>query len=516
MDTKDLNFDYREKMIGLKDSLLNSKKYWIIYILFLVIFCLSRFTMGNYLNPKLEIAAFIILALAGIFCIAYYNSNNKEIYKTTFIVILIFGIICSFITPICLVPDEVEHFSRSDLTSNGDFLPNYQNGSYMISQSVIDLTKVGLNHLKNGGDLMHTENSTIFDTDADTKPINNTLVPYPSAFAQNPFFGYLAPGLGILIAKLLDLNAIWMLWLGRIFNVLLYASLAAYAVKKTPILKVPFFVMVCIPSVIFSGASVSIDAFINGIGFVTIAYFFHLYKSPENSLNVENLVKFSLLVLLIGMCKVTCFAFIFLLLFIPKKNFEQDKYYYYGFICVVLLGIVALLWSKYYANPGFFKSFRTQKWAVYDVNSTQQISYILSHKTQSIIELLHLPNYFTDDLTFRWVHYNSIYLLFFGAVCLMYPHPRFNIKTRLGALLVSAMIYVGTYIVLLLTWTPVGNITEIAGVQQRYFFTIFPLIPFIFGFNHMDGDTTELDFYIVVISLAFLAFLLLHLILELY
>ena len=78
------------------------------------------------------------------------------------------------------------------------------------------------------------------------------------------------------------------------------------------------------------------------------------------------------------------------------------------------------------------------------------------------------------------------------------------------------MIYVGTYIVLLLTWTPVGQIEDISGVQQRYFFSIFPLIPFIFGFNHMEGDTTELDSYIIMISLAFIACLLLNLILKLY
>lgn len=516
MNKESLNLDLHDMLEKLKNGFINSKKYWIIYLMFLMIYCLSTFEMGNYSHPMLEIAVFAIVSIAGILCISYFNSNNKEIYKTTFIVILIFGLLCCFITPICFVPDEVEHFSRADLTSHGDFLPNYQNNSFMISQSVIDLTAVGLNHLKNGGDLMHQENSTIFDTTADTEPINDTLVPYRSAFAQNPFFGYLAPGIGILIAKLLDLNSIWMLWLGRIFNVLLYASLVAYAVKKTPVLKVPMFVMACIPSIIFECSSLSIDAFINGIGFIIIAYFFYMYKSPEKSLNTKDLVKFSLLVLLIGLCKVTCFAFIFLLLFIPRKNFEDKKYYYYGFICIAALGIIALLWSKYYATPGFFKSFRTQKWLVYNINSTQQVSYIMSHKTQSVIELLKIPNYFTNDLDFKWVHYNSLYLLFFGAVCLMYPHPRYNVKTRVGALLVSAMMYVGTYVVELLTWTPIGQLNDISGVKQRYFFTLFPLIPFIFGFNHMEGDTTELDSYIVMIAIAFVACLVLNLIITIY
>ena len=98
----------------------------------------------------------------------------------------------------------------------------------------------------------------------------------------------------------------------------------------------------------------------------------------------------------------------------------------------------------------------------------------------------------------------------------MYPHEKINLKSRIGALIVLLMIYVGTYIVLLLTWTPVGQLNDIAGVQARYFYTLFPLIPFIFGFNHMSGDKLELDNYIIVITVVFVAFTILNIILGIY
>lgn len=511
----DIKENIENNWVELKSNLVNTKKYWILFLLLIVFHCLIRFGFDNYAHPKLELVTLLLISIIGVLSIAYYKSDNKSLYKTAFVVILMFGIICSVITPICIIPDEIEHFARADITSSGDLFPHHENNSFQVSQSVLDLTARGVMHLKSGAEKMDHDNSSILRTDADTKPINDTKVPYRNAFAQNPFFGYLPQALGIFIAKLLDLNAIWMLWLGRMFNVLLYASLAAVAIKKTPILKVPLFVMACIPTMIYIGASMSIDSFINGMGLIVIAYFFNMYKSPKGSLNERNLLIFSLLVLLIGMCKVTCFAFIILLVFLPRDRFE-GKNYYYGFLCVALLAVIALLWSKFYANPGFFESYRLQKWIVYDVNSTQQVDYMLAHKKEAIIEIFRIPNYFENDLAFSWVHMTPVYLMFLGAVGLLYPHEKINLKSRIGAFIVLMMIYVGTYIVLLLTWTPVGQLNEIAGVQARYFYTLFPLIPFIFGFNHMSGDKLEMDNYIIAITIAFVAFTVLNIILGIY
>lgn len=511
--------DNHEKNIlfDLKNSFIESKKYWIIYLVILLLFFFIKFEMNNYTHPKMEIFAFIILAISGIFCISFYLGHNsdEELYKTVFIVILIFGILCAFITPILYTPDEVEHFVRAEMTSNGVVFPDYENGSFLTIQSTLDLIEDSKIHYSNGFDETGFENSTIFLTDADTQPINYTLIKYPSAFAQNPFYGYLAPAIGICIAKLFDLNAIWLMWLGRIFNVILYAGLAAIAIKKTPILKIPMAVIACFPFAIFLGASFSIDSLINGLGLLTVSYFFYLYKSPKNSLEINNIIKFSILVFLIGTCKLTCFALILLILFVPRSNFKEKKYYYFGFLVVILLGIIALLWSKFYANPGFLQSWRYNKWMVHHMNSTQQIDYILNHKREFLVEVLNMPNFIENDLSFN-LRRDSIYLLFFGAVCLLYPHEKYETKTKIGALLVCAIIYIGTYITFILSWTKVGHFELLSGVQPRYFYPMMSLIPFIFGFNYMQGDKTRIDNYIIMIIIAFISCLLMGMVISIY
>lgn len=127
---------------------------------------------------------------------------------------------------------------------------------------------------------------------------NQTPAYFVQAFLHNPFYGYLAPGFGIFIARILNLNTIWMLWLGRICNLVLYASITSLAIKKTPILKVPMFFMALIPLAMFQGSSVSIDALINSLGFYTIAYALYLIKSPENSIESKELIIFSIIILL--------------------------------------------------------------------------------------------------------------------------------------------------------------------------------------------------------------------------
>ena len=523
MDGINLNRTILEKLSNTKYNIIMSKKYCLLYLLLIILASLSMFTMKNYLNPVMGIFTFITVSLLGIFCISYYYKNNdsKNIFKVVFIVVLTFGIVCSFLTPICYVSDEVEHFVRSEMTSRGELIPVYEEGSYTTIQSTLDLIEDSKETRDTGFDHISGKKATIFKTDADTQPINLTPAKYPSAFAENPFYGYLPQAIGMFIAKLFDLNSIWLLWLGRIFNTLLYASLVAIAVKKTPILKIPLFIVALMPLSIYQIASVSIDSMINGLGILMIAYFFYMYKSPDNSLSIKHIITFALIGLLFGLCKTTNFVFIFLILFIPKQNFK-GKLYYYNFIMIGVIGLIALLWARY-AHPILINSFRGPYNIINNINSTSQLNFIIQHPIDFIISVLQIPTtYIESDLLFNsrglWFNpFNSLYLMFIGSVILFYPKEKFNPFSRLGALLVSIMLYYGTYISFLFIWTPVGQLNPISGVQHRYFIPLFALFPFIFGINNnTNNNTHEIDFYLITIAIAFLASMLIASVVAIY
>ena len=108
-------------------------------------------------------------------------------------------------------------------------------------------------------------------------------------YEQNPFYLYLAQAIGIDLAKLLNLNQISMLWAGRLFNLLLYASFTFIAIKKTPILKVPMAVVATFPLAIVQAASFSSDSFIFSFSFIVIAYLLYMYKAKEGSLTKKEI-----------------------------------------------------------------------------------------------------------------------------------------------------------------------------------------------------------------------------------
>ena len=157
-----------------------------------------------------------------------------------------FGLICALLVPICGVSDELEHLTRSEITSEGVILPHwtgydigvdslYNHTENEKTSSVIN-EGAGYRTIGSMGffESVYDEEVTIQATPHDTDKINYTPMIQNSAFEQNPFYGYLPQAIGILIAKFLDLNVIWILWLGRRCNLIFYAGLVSIAIKKVP------------------------------------------------------------------------------------------------------------------------------------------------------------------------------------------------------------------------------------------------------------------------------------------
>ena len=505
-----------------KDSILKSKKYLIIFLLIFGILSISMFGIDNFNHPKMEILVFILVSIIGIFCIIFYSNHDddSELYKTAFLIIVLIGLLFCFLNPICNVSDELEHLARADITSNGILMPEYINNSYVVDSDIPNF---------------FSKNKTLplFEFTGDLEKIDRSTSTHPSAFQQNPFYGYLPQAIGIFIAKLLDLNVIWILWLGRICNLLCYAGLVALAVKKSPILKVPIIALSCIPINIYQAASVSIDAIFIGLGILAISYFFSMYKSEDNSLNYKNISCFSIICLLLGLCKLPFLATILLIFAVPHRKFTQDKKnIIYVLLSVIAVIIIGVAWSKY-AAPSYLNSWRLHYSVIHNFNSTQQANYIIKHPTDFIVGVFHLPDYLMKILTGFTVacicdkHANiyygsdflkSVYLIFISSLWLLYPiSSKINIKSRIVSFFTCVIIYIGTGIIQIITWSPVGDFFSVI-IHARYFSPLFVLIPFVFGMNtdKDNFDTSEVDMYIILLTIAFIGAMLMQIIVRYY
>ena len=115
------------------------------------------------------------------------------------------------------------------------------------------------------------------------------------------------------------------------------------------------------------------------------------------------------------------------------------------------------------------------------------------------------------------VHYCDSYplvvasILAFGGVTLLaYPkNIRFRRKTKIGALLIILMIYIGTGFIQLLTWASVGFLN--LGITTRYFIPLFALFPVMISIKskRLAKIRDSYDGYAMVLTVAFMAVMIL-------
>ena len=469
-------------------NLNNYKKSLIILLLSIIIINIVIFNRANF-KSSFFILTLIYTSICGIVSLYYYN-KTKNIERTVFMIIVLFGLLCVFLSPINSVSDEGEHFMRSEITSHGDFFPQYiTQGNKSGFMSIDSLAHMPMDQ-------------TFFETNSwNTQPINTTPHLVNSAFEQNPFYAYLAQAIGIDLAKLLNLNQISMLWAGRFFNLLLYASFTFIAIKKTPILKVPMAVVAAFPLAIVQAASFSSDSFIFSFSFIVIAYLLYMYKAKEGSLTKKEIGIFTILVIILGFSKVTLGGFALLILIVPKSNFKNPKDKYLGFLSIFITLIALLIWAKFYAVGSISHSWRASLFAQKHVNANDQIKYLLSD-AHGIITFLQIGNQIPvqiDALSKLYTNYNNfplfniIYALFFILFCLFYQiEDKIKRNTRIITAFSLFIIIFGTYLVQYLTWAPVGakDLIE-SGVVPRYFFPILVLITLIIKYKNSRIKNNE-------------------------
>lgn len=487
---------------------LENKKYFIvIYALLLSLFSAYFLYRAHFPNPDFEIAMFCILLLAGIVSIIYYTKKNEELHKVAFVLIMTFGIISLFLTPIVDVSDESEHFVRSEIVSTGELSTDYVPIPNTTAYGYETINSVDI-FFKNAG-------TNVFNTNVDDAKIDYSPTYITFAFAQNPFYAYLAQGLGVFLAKCLDLNAIWMLWLGRFFNLLLYGAIITLAIKKAPILKFQLLVVSMLPLAIYQAASISCDGLFSALAILAFAYFLYFYKTPK--ISWKDLTIFYIAIVLCGLLKSPYLALSLLIFLVPNNHFIDKKQNIISKLCILLVLGIGLAWSSY-ATTQLANSWRGEFFAKNNVSASGQIEYLLSNPLIALQRLgetytTALPTivdrffYFSNDVR----DYSSTLLagLYFIFICLFsvfYPvDEKFELKPRIKGFVICALIYGGVMAVQYLTWSPVGGDDVTRGVFSRYFMPLLIFLPFIFGIGNKKIDRKTLDVLVLTISISFVS-----------
>ena len=313
------------------------------------------------------------------------------------------------------------------------------------------------------------------------------------------FVAYTPAAIGIIMGKALRLSFFHTFLLSKMVILCTYVLLMYFAIKKLKNGKVLLAVIGLSTTTMFMASSMSYDFWV--IGFTTLGYSFFIseLQNRDKKLEYRNIIMMNICFLLGIAPKAIYFVIMFVLLFMPVDKFKdkkQRRIYYSIIVGVAIFLMMTFLLQMLINSPGTGDSRGGS-----DVNSTEQIKYILSNPIEYSGTLLNfLKDYLNLDYASEFI--SSMAYMGYGigtAITLMLIAALMYIdrgeeKVRMPYVRASYFFSAAVCVVLVATalyisFTAVGA-DYIAGCQPRYLLPLlFPMAYFI----GVDGVTTKIN-----------------------
>ncbi|MCR4750903.1 MAG: DUF2142 domain-containing protein [Eubacterium sp.] len=241
--------------------------FWFLYMMMYVVIMGGS---NRYMTASIDVTAVVCLVItaAVVFFLFAHNVRPEKFFLP---VILLTGILFMVIMPLGQSPDEPLHLWQAYHLSNkmlGIELSN--DGHLIMEKSDRDVPMLGM---PSNAELYedYWESIAAAGRQADTSLVQSGFRPL-----QIQDYLYLPQAAGVTVGRLLHLPAFWKFMLGRLFNLLFYALLAFAAMKLMPFGKMAVFMLSLTPISVQQSASLSYDAFVNGLAVLITALAFHL------------------------------------------------------------------------------------------------------------------------------------------------------------------------------------------------------------------------------------------------
>ncbi|MCX6269039.1 MAG: DUF2142 domain-containing protein [Bacteroidetes bacterium] len=404
-----------------------------------------------------------------------------------------------FITPPLQVPDETNHLFRAYEIAEFNILKHA--GTSPASMLELDSVFARL-HSAAG------EKTSLAEINAHS---NQKLEPGRRVASSPPelTLPYLPQALGAFIGIMFDCSPMTLMYLGRLFNMLISILIIFFAIRIIPQFKWIFLLLALMPKTLFLFGSLSYDSLTISLSFLTIAVFFYYAFSCTRNIRLKDLALMGFLILLLLLCKPPYFMLGLLFFFIPRAKFG----YLYKYI-MISIGAVALVLFIYKGGPVITSYFSGK-------DSAQQVTTIESGSSAADLPLFRpdeqiklilsdIPAYLKLIAKSGFVYYRSyilesfvgllgyidvelpdmltysyLILIILVALVLSGENVKLGIpqKTLLFLLLVATFVIVET--AMFIYATRPGR-DRVFGVQGRYFIPMAPLFFMLFYNRYLN------------------------------
>ena len=486
--------------------------------------------VGGFLTTFYWFIALGCIALLG--AATWFVAGKKlPLHRLVFLLILGLGLLYNLVLPPYAAPDEMFHINQSFSLASSVYNPYLPVGKVPLHES--------LHRPSDQDPLLQDGYTTVFtwqrmaklagerNTDAwGVTPNRN------SPQADNSYTLYLVSSAAVLLCFYLRVGFVGALFAGRLANLLFFAFLAAWTVKRTPVAKPVFALSALLPMTLHLAASFSRDSNLLALCFLFSAVMLDLAFGPRERLGWKQLLLPAVLGVVIAPSKLVYLPLIVLVFLIPAARLGRySRLLKAGFVVLCLAAFlsgrgVGLTLGGFTQGSGQAAEGAVSSQAAEGLAGSQTASqaqqaepsepfpseapggeaapslpeqdlvcytlpYILSHPldtlqlcVRSLVELGDhyvktlvggTLSYFntSKDLNIAWTFVAALYLLL--ALAWLSPG-QIVLPGRAKALcLFSALVCCGLAVVGCISWTPTYY-TVIYGFQGRYLLPVLPLL----------------------------------------
>lgn len=407
---------------------------------------------------------------------------NVRLYKASFVIIMLIGIIYTLIVPQFSVPDEYTHY-----------LTSYSQSSILLGEKAFD---------ERGNVLLYEDSSNAL-VRASHPTVNEYVKEYDGLIGKEKFrinqpyisrapltlgsFGYFPQVLGVSLGRILGLNGIQTGVFGRISALLLFAVLISYSLKIIPkFFEKVLFTISILPMTLQQVCSYNYDSVLFTACFFLFVYLLYLVYEKEKISKLD-IALVTLSSIVIATIKFVYLPILGLGLLIPREKFTLKN----GKILVILMLVVLSLGSYLVVmkcNSLFWNVHVSDTSSLINYN-TFTISQVIQHPIREIAIIIATFQRFTADYISQmisgplgWLEMNVPALQLSGFLMMLF-YSLFSVekksktdqKVKLCSGLISMMIILIVILALQISWTP-DNSMIVVGVQGRYFLPILPMV----------------------------------------
>ena len=299
--------------------------------------------VGGFLTKFYWVFALGCIAAAGLLY-WFYCRRTVPLHRMVFCAVLVLGFAFNVLLPPYAAPDEKYHINQSFTLASTLYDPHLP-----VAKSHIRDT---IRRPSDQDALIQVDETTVFTWLHIAKVIGRPNT--DPTFATHTFDEYQVDssytlywisGFGVLIGYWLHLGFAATLYLGRLANLLFFAFLAAWAVKRTPVAKPAFAVAALLPMTLHLAASYSRDSNLLALCFFFSALLLDLAFGPREHIGWKQLVLPVVLAVLIVPSKVVYLPLAGLILLIPAVRLGRFSRWIKG-------GFLALCAVAFLLNSG--------------------------------------------------------------------------------------------------------------------------------------------------------------------